>query len=401
MGIVVGLAALIVIVVGVIAVATSGGDTKESTGTDPDNTEVTAPDRTDSDTTRPRRTTTVPSSRPRTTTLATADDTGAPFSVPPLTDPPRSTPVDDSVSPSTGQPSTGPRAPSTTSASTPQGVVAIGQTISTGSADEGVQITVLDLIDNAPVREFSEPDPGDKLVAVKVHIANQGTTALDTYGGVASKLIDASGQQFSRGFADTLVGPSFIASGVPADDVRSGWLTFEVPATSVPARFQWEIADLTAEWDLAAARQTPGELRAATAPEVPAGTPASVTGNDEVPFQVTVGQVVDNATPTFGTPDDGTRLVAVQVTYHNTGSAALKEYPEAALELIDVDGQQYTASFIESSAGPGFGGDLQLTAGDTRTGFVTFEVPTEITKLKLSSETYTTHGGGSLSMLVM
>lgn len=394
-GIVVGLAAVIVIVVGVILVATSGGDTKESTGTDPDDTEVTAPDRTDSDTTRPRRTTTVPDTRSQDTTDETTGDTDVPFTVPPLTDPPRSTPINSAPA------TTGVRPTSTSTASTAQGAVPIGQTISSGSADTGVQITVLDVVDNAPVREFSEPDPGNKLVAVKVHIANLGTTGVDVYGGIESKLIDTSGQQFSRGFATAQVGPPFNASSVPAHDVRSGWLTFELPEAAVPARFQWEIDDLTAEWDLVAAPQTPGELRAATAPEVPIGTAATVTGTDDVPFEITVAQVVDNATPTFGSPEAGNRLVAVQVTYHNTGSAAIDEYPEINLELIDVDGQQYTSSFIGSSAGPGFDGEVKLTPGDTRTGFITFEVLADVGKLKLSSETYETDGGGALSMLVM
>jgi len=129
----------------------------------------------------------------------------------------------------------------------------------------------------------------------------------------------------------------------------------------------------------------------------PVGTAAQLLTTDDAAFELTVNQVMDNAEPTFGTVDDGMRLIAVQVTYHNTGTATIDEFPESSLQIVDTDGQEYRSSFLGTKAGPGFDGEVKLQSNDSRTGFVAFEVPTTATPVKLSGD-YRTPSGDVVSM---
>jgi hypothetical protein len=228
-------------------------------------------------------------------------------------------------------------------------------------------------------------------------VANTAATPTNTSASFSAKLIDGSGEQFSQTFFEADVGPAFPSFTIPGGDVRSGWLTFEVPEAAVGQRFQWELGDETAEWDLAAARQEPNALARPAPPTVPIGTAVAVTGAEEVPFEITVEQVVDRAQPTFGDIDRGMRFVAVQVTYHNTASTPIDEFAETAFELIDGDGQVWRPSFFGTDAGPGFDGEIKLAPADRRTGFVSFQIPTSATALKLAGS-YVTADGHVLSM---
>ena len=381
-GIAVAAAAVVAVVVAIVVVATSGGDTKQTDRTD--RTEVTAPGRTDDDTTRPRRTTDA--------------DTAPRFSIPPLTDPPRpsttgstdttgSTHSTDTTG-STGSTETtdGTSAPVTTAAPPAGAASPIGATVTSGA--DHLAVTVVDLVDDAPAGQFLEPDPGNKLVAVRLHVANTGATAVTSFLVYDAKLIDTAGQQFSQGFVAAAVGPELLTVSLSGSDARSGWVTYEVPEATVPQRFQTDLGDTLAVWDLTAPRQDPVGLAPPAPADVPLGSAATLTGSDDVPFELTVNQVVDNAEPSFGSADPGNRYVAVQVTYHNTGNAALDEFPEVSLQIVDTEGQSWRPSFGGTTAGPGFDGEVKLVAGDSRTGFVTFELAQAATPLKLVSASF-------------
>ena len=374
---------MVAITLGVVVVAVSGGDSRSTSTTERTAASDGAPAHTD--TTRARRTTTVPPTRPATTSPRTApatrdsvEDTGVPFSIPPLTDPP-----------STGA------APSTSAGAPSGGPVPIGATVD--STADHLRFTVLDMIDDAPAGEFSKPAAGDKFVAIRINVANTGAGPANTFADVSATLIDAGRQRFNPTFTDADVGPSYLVFTIPAGDMRSGWLTFEVPEASSPQRFQWQLDRTTAEWDLLATRQAPSGLAAVAPPEVPLGSAATVTGADDVPFELTADQVVDDAVPSVGSVEPGTRLVAVQVTYHNVGNARIDEFAEGSLTLIDPDGQELGPSFLGTAAGPGFDGDIELAPGESRTGFVTFEVPRGVTPVKMSG-TYLTAEPDVLSM---
>jgi hypothetical protein len=56
------------------------------------------------------------------------------------------------------------------------------------------------------------------------------------------------------------------------------------------------------------------------------------------------------------------------------GDSRYSDSPTNGAYLIDADGQQFDAD-ITSPVGPSFGGSSKIASGDSRTGFVTFELP--------------------------
>lgn len=55
-------------------------------------------------------------------------------------------------------------------------------------------------------------------------------------------------------------------------------------------------------------------------------------------------------------------------------SSPFSDSPTNGAYLIDADGQQFDAD-ITSPVGPSFGGSSKIASGDSRTGFITFELP--------------------------
>jgi hypothetical protein len=53
------------------------------------------------------------------------------------------------------------------------------------------------------------------------------------------------------------------------------------------------------------------------------------------------------------------------------------------MTLIDSAGQQYRTSITDTGAGQGFGGSVTMPPGDTRVGFVTFEIPDSAQPFKM------------------
>ncbi|MFE0463137.1 DUF4352 domain-containing protein [Kitasatospora sp. NPDC058965] len=98
---------------------------------------------------------------------------------------------------------------------------------------------------------------------------------------------------------------------------------------------------------------------------------------------VTVVQIVDPAPPKDASagptpspsPTPGMRDVAVQFQLKNTGTATYSDSPGNGAKVIDTQGQEFSQSFGETGAGPGFTGTTTITPGDVALGFVTFQLP--------------------------
>jgi hypothetical protein len=381
-GYIVGLTVLAAIVVAIVLVATSGGGSKATKTTD-SVAVTTGPDtrapRTDVATTV-RRTTTTQRTTPRTTSPSTTEaDTSPDFTLPALTDPP-TTVAATTTAPTTAAPTTA--APDTTPATTPAtaapgGPLPIGGQATVTDDSDSVQVTVLALADNAAAPQYLPPDPGDKLVSVQIRLVNSGAQPVDVSPETGATLIDGSNQQFTSSFTSSGAGPALSTVRILPGDVRSGWLTWEVPKASVPTKLQWKLnfGDNGAQWDLTQPAQAPIAAPAVIAPATAFNTPATLHGNDGVAMTVAAMRVVDNAKSQLPVQDAGTRLVAVQFTFTNAGQNSHTDYPDFAVDMIDADGQQYTASIFGTTAGPGFDGEIDLSPGDSRTGFLAFEVP--------------------------
>ncbi|WP_406121230.1 DUF4352 domain-containing protein [Streptomyces sp. NBC_00989] len=108
------------------------------------------------------------------------------------------------------------------------------------------------------------------------------------------------------------------------------------------------------------------------------GDTLSLTGiNSGEKLDVTVVKVVDPAHGgQFDRPSQGNRFVSVQFKLKNTGTAVYKDSPSNGATVIDKDGQRFSASLNNSTAGPSFPGSVTISAGKAALGFMTFEVPT-------------------------
>ncbi len=385
-GYIVGLTVLAAIVVAIVLVATSGGGSKATKPTD-SVAATTRPDtrapQTIAPTTAVRRTTTTQ----RTTTSPSTTEVGTTpvFTVPVLTDPPTTAAATTTATPSTAAPRVT-AVPGSTPATTaaPGGALPVGGQATVTDHADTVQVTVLSVVDNAPAPQYLPPNPGNKLVSVQLRLVNPGAQPLDIAPELGATLIDGSNQQFTSSFQTSGAGPGLLSVRMLPGDVRSGWLTWEVPKESVPTQLQWKLnfGDNGAEWDLTQQGQ-PSAAPAVIAPATAFNTPVTLHGGDGVAMTVAAVRVVDRAKSQLPGQDPNTRAFAVQLTFTNAGQDAHTDYPDFAVVMIDADGQQYTSSIFGTTAGPGFNGEIDLSPGDARTGFVTFQLPKNAQAVKV------------------
>ncbi|HSA53600.1 MAG TPA: DUF4352 domain-containing protein [Yinghuangia sp.] len=118
------------------------------------------------------------------------------------------------------------------------------------------------------------------------------------------------------------------------------------------------------------------------------GDKIALTGRDGQKFDVTLVLVVDPAQPrdTYSTPDPGNRLVALQWRVTNTGTVIVDAVPAFSTKLIDEQGQVFELSFGARAVGVEFPTSVQIPPGDSRLGFVTYEIPTSAKVVKAEFE---------------
>lgn len=94
-------------------------------------------------------------------------------------------------------------------------------------------------------------------------------------------------------------------------------------------------------------------------------------------LDVTVTKVVEpaHAKDSFLRPSAGDHLVAVRFRLKNTGTAVYDDSPSNGATVIDKDGQRFSSSLNDSTAGPSFPGSVTISPGKAALGFITFEVP--------------------------
>jgi hypothetical protein len=135
---------------------------------------------------------------------------------------------------------------------------AVGQPLTlNGSEGVKVAVTVVRVVDPAPPTEFSQPQSGSRFVAVQLQLANVGTVNYDDSPGNGAKIVDTTNQQYEEGSGETTAGPGFGGSvRLSPEDVRVGFVVFELPSNARPRLFQFVLdsgfAAQTGEWTLAA-----------------------------------------------------------------------------------------------------------------------------------------------------
>lgn len=94
-------------------------------------------------------------------------------------------------------------------------------------------------------------------------------------------------------------------------------------------------------------------------------------------LDVTVVKVVDPAKSAdeFFTPENGNRWIGVQFQLVNTGTIAYGDSPGNGTQIADAQGQQFTSTFADISAGPSMASSVNLKPGAKALGWIVFEVP--------------------------
>jgi len=119
------------------------------------------------------------------------------------------------------------------------------------------------------------------------------------------------------------------------------------------------------------------------------GSTIDLKSSDGAAIQVTLVKIVDPAKPAnqYLGPDDGKRFVAVQLRIVNKGTVTYSDDPLAETSAKDALGESFDVDFSDTAAGVSMTSGLDLAAGDTALGFLTFQVPTgqKITQLQYSA----------------
>jgi hypothetical protein len=145
------------------------------------------------------------------------------------------TPVNTSTTPAAST--------SASQSNAPAKVAHLGDTIeitSIGEESQTLAVTLLKVANNPKPGEFNVPDKGMRYMSVRFTIINKGPTAYTDSPWNGAQVADADGQRFGTMIADTDAGPSFPGQvALTAGSKATGWLTFQVPKTSVITSVQW------------------------------------------------------------------------------------------------------------------------------------------------------------------
>lgn len=112
------------------------------------------------------------------------------------------------------------------------------------------------------------------------------------------------------------------------------------------------------------------------------GDTVQLSGNDVGELlAVTLTKVVNPApgSDEFDKPGSGNRLVATQFRIADIGTTTFVDSPDNDVQLIDSAGQSYYPSLTTVASGPSFPGEVRIPPGDSRLGYVVFDVPAKAT----------------------
>lgn len=138
------------------------------------------------------------------------------------------------------------------------------------------------------------------------------------------------------------------------------------------------------------------------APPSGSQTPASTSAHVGTPIPLSKSSIAVTATSItdpaqsgsqYLTPDNGNKYVAVNLTIENKGSTSYKDDADNDTSVVGSDNQTYTASLASVSGCTDFdNGQVNLSAGATVSGCITFEVPSNVSIARVQ---YTPNSGFS------
>lgn len=118
--------------------------------------------------------------------------------------------------------------------------------------------------------------------------------------------------------------------------------------------------------------------KTATPDTAKVGDTITLTGTDKgSKLDVTVVKIADPAKSSdeFSTPETGNRWIGIQFQLVNTGTTAYSDSPGNGTQIADTQGQQFTSTFADITAGPSMASSVNLKPGAKALGWIVFEVP--------------------------
>ena len=261
-----------------------------------------------------------------------------------------------------------------------------------GTDDTGGLDVTLDSFED-PVSQTDgliDPDAGNRFVAAELTLTNTSDETQTFSTLLLVELIDSMDRSWDVSIFGVSDRPS-IDGDIPAGESRRGWVGFEVPADASGFRLHVK-GNITADGTTFTIDcGTPSTTTGSTIP-TPTTTPQPVADVAEQGISstgttgdlaVTLDSFEDPVSQTDGLidPDAGNRFVAAELTLTNTSDETQTFSTLLLVELIDSMDRSWDVSILGVSDRPSIDGDIP--AGESRRGWVGFEVPADASGFRL------------------
>jgi hypothetical protein len=239
----------------------------------------------------------------------------------------------------------------------------------------GVMLCAVSVKDPAVGDEFDEPHEGKKLVAVRIVLGNAGKERV-SINPLYTTLVDQNGAVYEGRLEG---GYSYLeALEISPGERTQGWVTFETPEQSKPARLKYKTAPFEGETLVTNLTAPPDGYvaRKATLPKRAQNFPPLDSAATSHGYVLGAVAVEDPVKPQEDSdkPKPGFKYVAVAVGIGN-GLGEKLDVNQLFFQLIDTDGFVYAASLFGHE---GLLGTAELSRGENKAGWVPFHVPEKV-----------------------
>lgn len=232
--------------------------------------------------------------------------------------------------------------------------------------------------------KFSQPDAGQKFVAVDLLIVNSGAEPASISSMLQAALKDGTGQKYDTDLTASLAAKKKGIDGslAPGERLR-GTAAYQVPTDATGLQFVFDASvfgtgkvfvDLG---DQPIANEPPASLPGETPQTAHALGEAVKSGA----FEITVNSASEPAADKYTKPAEGYRFIVVDVTLVNQGTKAQNLSSSLQMWLKDATGQRYGDSLSATMASKGKAPNGEISVGEKIRGQVGFEVPADLTSL--------------------
>lgn len=243
-----------------------------------------------------------------------------------------------------------------------------------GDAVEGAGygLAALAIIDPATPGMFYTAEPGTRLVAVEIVVANT-SDQIQSVNPLSAALVDTDGFVATPELA-SVDNQLATLKLLPGQKAR-GMVGFAIPENAVPAALKWTPGVFSGS-SISASLAAPPDGHTADAAAIDMAAPAIDTplGQEAQGFGMGLTAVTleDPATPgMFYTAEPGTRLVAVEIIISNIGTDSVSVNP---LYITLVDAEGYLHEVVLAGRDDQID-TLDLAPGERARGWVAFAIP--------------------------